>query len=151
MSFPLRDNHRCFVCGDENPIGLKLTFQREGGLAVAEIVLADVYQGFFGLAHGGIAGAMLDEAMWYALESVGFLGLTAELNVRYLQPVPVGESLRVEARVGEVGRRLGEATASLQTASSVVAKASGKFLRWKEGVEREGLGGKPPPDQALRS
>ncbi len=137
MSLPLRDNRRCFVCGEANPIGLRLSFRREGGLAVAELVLADVYQGFFGMAHGGVAGALLDEAMWYALESAGFLGLTAEMNVRYLRPVPVGERLELEGRAGEIRGRLAEAGAELRTVAGVVARASGKFMRWSGEVVRE--------------
>ena len=54
----------CFVCGRENPVGLYMTFYDNGDNEVySDYTVADHYQGYPGVVHGGIVAAMLDEAV----------------------------------------------------------------------------------------
>jgi len=85
----------CFVCGKENPIGLKLEFADENGKCVAKKALTKEYEGYEGVAHGGILGAMLDEVMVQHLRRRGEDAMTAKLETRYRQPTPVGEMLTI--------------------------------------------------------
>ena len=66
---------------------------------VAETVLAREYQGYTGVAHGGIVSTMLDEAMGGYLVALGEKALTGRLAVRYRHPTPIGEKLRIEGRI----------------------------------------------------
>ena len=66
--------------------------------------------------------------MFYALHSVGFSGVTAELSVRFLHPVPTATDLQLTAEAVRVERRLGTAKASLSLGSRVLARATAKFL-----------------------
>ena len=93
------DDGRCFACGPENPIGLKLRFERDGDGVVAHVVLAPNFQGWRDIAHGGIAIALLDEAMAHAAAAAGHRGVTASLNARFRKPVPLGEPLTIYGRV----------------------------------------------------
>lgn len=108
----------CFVCGRENPHGLHLHFyeEPERGIVWAEVTLDEAYQGYPGVAHGGILATLLDETAGRAL-NVGAVEdafwVTAKLEVRFRHPTPTGVPLRVEGWVVE--RR----TRSAQTRAAV--------------------------------
>ena len=97
MSFS--DNY-CFACGKENPIGLRLDFVVQDDKYVARKVLDREYQGYDGIAHGGILTTMLDEAMaGYLNKELGEKAVTARLDIRYRKPVPIGEELVITSWV----------------------------------------------------
>ena len=90
--------------GDDSPLGLGLRFAlepRDGRtpLLVASFRPDDRHRGAPGFLHGGVGATCLDEAMaavGFALDRVHTV--TALLNLRYRQPVPLdGSALRVEA------------------------------------------------------
>ncbi len=122
----------CLVCGTANPIGLQVHFDVEGGHAHAELVLSELFQGWQEVAHGGVVSALLDEAMFYALAEEGWRGMTAEMTVRFLKPVPLGTTLLLTAERVKLHRRLGRATARLCSGDDVLAEASGTFLATAE-------------------
>ena len=95
------DDGNCFACGPENPIGMHLHFERDdrnGGVRAA-VTLAAQYQGWRGIAHGGIVMALLDEAMAHAAGFAGHRGVTASVSVRFRKPVPLEVPLEVRGRV----------------------------------------------------
>ena len=54
------NSHHCFVCGLQNPFGLQLHFYDNGEDEVrCEYSIPDRYQGYPGIAHGGIVAAIL--------------------------------------------------------------------------------------------
>jgi acyl-coenzyme A thioesterase PaaI-like protein len=81
--------HQCFGCGPSHPTGLHVrTFKTNEGVA-SPIVIARQYEGPPGAAHGGIVAAYLDEVLAATvLRVTGRLGVTGELTVRYMKPVP---------------------------------------------------------------
>ncbi len=124
------DDGRCFACGPLNPIGLHMRFQRspDGG-ATSEVVLGDQFQGWRGVAHGGIVTALLDEVMAHAAGFMGYRGVTAGLNARFKRPVPLGERLTVRARVQWVRRKVISLEAELLDAGGeLLASGDGKFI-----------------------
>jgi uncharacterized protein (TIGR00369 family) len=127
----------CYGCGDSNPEGLHIEFDVAGTLVTGRFTPRKVHQGFPGVAHGGIAAAVLDEAMGWAMYAAGAWAMTARMEVRYRRPLPLGEELKVTAQVTrDRGRRL-ETEARLQTASGeVLAEATGLFLRMTEETSR---------------
>jgi uncharacterized protein (TIGR00369 family) len=106
----------CFGCGQNNPIGLKLHFTRDGDSVSTEFTPDRAHQGWPGLLHGGILGTLLDEAMSNAAYATGSTCLTASITIRLRQPVEVEAPLVVTARVTRHGRRL------IETAGRVCLK-----------------------------
>lgn len=106
----------CFVCGVNNPFGLKLKFYDAGfGKVVCKHTVPEHYNGYPGVVHGGIVASMLDEALARAFMSGDpqrFM-YTAKLTTRYRMPVPTGKPLRLEGEVVKDRGRLGEARAKL--------------------------------------
>ena len=100
---------KCFVCGRENPKGLHMHFHQPApGEVVAEYIVGDEFQGYPGVVHGGIVASMLDEVigranMEWNENKTNFM-VTAQLNIRYRKPVPVGKPLRL---MGHAGKRDG--------------------------------------------
>ena len=115
----------CFVCGKENPIGLKLEFTDENGKCIAKKVLTKEYEGYDGIIHGGILGTMLDEVMVQYLRRRGENAVTAKLETRYRQPTPVGEMLTVsgweESRKGNFVKMKGTVTLADGTVTAEAA------------------------------
>ena len=110
------NSRHCFVCGVENPIGLKLRFDKSAnGEVVAECVLGEEYQGYPGVVHGGIVAAMLDE-MAGRTQMGGnpprFL-YTAKMEIRYRQNVPIGQRLRLVGKSGKSRRRMATASSAI--------------------------------------
>ena len=53
----------CFVCGEDNPNGLRLRSRVEGDRIVLSHVTRDSDLGYRHLVHGGISMTLLDEVM----------------------------------------------------------------------------------------
>jgi len=128
----------CYGCGDANPEGLHIEFAVEGTLVTGRFTPRKVHQGFPGLAHGGIAASVMDEAMGWAMYAAGAWAMTARMEVRYRRPLPLDGEVTVTAQVTrDRGRRL-EAEARLLTASGeLLAEATGLFLRMPEETSRQ--------------
>jgi acyl-coenzyme A thioesterase PaaI-like protein len=104
---PVRIQSSCFVCGQDNPRGLRIRFQRnEQGEVSALWSPAPVWEGFKGIVHGGVVSAVLDEAMSKAVSSSGCEALTAELQVRFRRPVASGQSFLVRGWIVRRSKRL---------------------------------------------
>jgi uncharacterized protein (TIGR00369 family) len=129
MSDVRRDN-RCFVCGQDNPHGLRLVFAYpQPGCAETELVIPERFSGWERLTHGGLLATLLDEAMAHAcLHSAGN-AVTAEITVRFLKPVEVGQSVRVRGRVLEVKGRVVQTQGEiLNPEGQPAARATARFL-----------------------
>jgi uncharacterized protein (TIGR00369 family) len=107
-----------------------LRFEREGeNGARSEIVLAEHFQGWRGVAHGGIVAALLDEAMAHAAGMRGYRGVTAELCARFKKPVPLSAPIVIRGRVEAMRRTVMDVTAEVVTLDGdVLATAEGKFI-----------------------
>jgi len=108
------NSRKCFVCGLQNPVGLKLVFYEdaEAEQVRAEFVVSDEYQGYPGVAHGGIISAVLDEIAGRAILLHGDdddLMATLRLTVRYRRPTPTETPLTAVGwveRIGGVGAQV---------------------------------------------
>ena len=86
----------CFACGLENPSGLRLRFFDNGKDQVfAHFMLEPQHGGYPGMAHGGIVAAILDEVggRTVMINNPHCFFVTARMDVRFRQPVPVGAPL----------------------------------------------------------
>lgn len=55
------------------------------------------HEGAGGVVHGGSTMGALDEACGCVVLATGVIGVTAEMDVRFRRPVPVGRELQVRA------------------------------------------------------
>ena len=118
----------CFVCGVENPCGLQIRFFNDGVHRVqAEVTLGEQYQSYPGVAHGGILSTILDETMGRATLSAAdpdaperFM-VTARMDIRYRQPVPLGQPFTVRGRVEQDRGRMVRAAGEIVLTDGTVA------------------------------
>ena len=114
--------HHCFACGALNEHGIHLDLHVDGDRCWTELVLADRFQGWDGIAHGGIICTILDEVMAWSLAATDNWGLTARMSVDFKRPVRLGVPIRGEGWVTNVRRRL------VETAAQLVDPVSGELL-----------------------
>lgn len=127
----LEDDGYCFACGPKNEAGLRLVFTATHDGVSTRFTPRKAHQGYKGVVHGGIITTLLDEAMAHAAIAKGIYPVTAEVTVRFKEPLAVGDEVLVEGRMGNVTGRLVNATGELKRASDgkLVATATAKFLR----------------------
>jgi len=87
----------CFGCGQNNPMGLKLHFIKDGEVLRTEYTPNKMHQGWPGLLHGGIVATLLDEVMSNVAYATGKTCLTAEMDLRQRKPIKIDETLVITA------------------------------------------------------
>jgi acyl-coenzyme A thioesterase PaaI-like protein len=118
--------HNCFACGSLNANGLQLDLHVDGERCWTTIELAGRFQGWDGIAHGGIVCTLLDEVMAWSLVDHDNWGLTARLSVDFRRPVPLETPIRAEGWVTRARRRL------IMTAGRVIDPATETILATAE-------------------
>jgi len=120
----------CFICGKDNPAGLKSKFFVKDDVVILPLSATQHHCGYPDKVHGGVIAAALDECMgWAAARSIKRMCLTGELKVRYLRPVPVKEGLAVHAETVSAHRRMAHTRAVLKDEEGTeYARAEGKFV-----------------------
>jgi uncharacterized protein (TIGR00369 family) len=124
---PFLDDGWCYVCGPENPNGLRLKWSLDAdGVARARFRPAREHQGWRDVVHGGILAALLDEAMAQWGVKNGRPTVTGAIEIRYRRPAPTDETLLAEARlVADRGRVL-RFVASVRNEATGVVYASAR-------------------------
>lgn len=124
------DANQCFVCGPDNPLGLRLHFRMDGDVCRTEFTPGPFHCGYDRLVHGGIVFSALDDVMANWLFLQGIRGHTARCEIRYREPVELGDELRLEGRLVKRKGRLAQMSATAIRASdnTVVAEADGTFM-----------------------
>ncbi len=125
-------SRHCYVCGKDNPIGLKVQFYQEGDQVVTRFTPGPEHQGYPDRMHGGIASTLLDETIGRAGFIYGYWTFTAKFEVKYRKPIPLGQEITV---VGEVTRDRGRMVEAqgriLLTDGSVAVEGSGLYVKLK--------------------
>jgi acyl-coenzyme A thioesterase PaaI-like protein len=116
------DPHHCFACGSLNEHGLHLDLHVDGDRCWTELELPARFQGWDGIAHGGIVCTLLDEVMAWSLASTDNWGLTARLSADFKKPVRLARPIRAEGWITSNRRRI------VETAASLVDAATGELL-----------------------
>jgi acyl-coenzyme A thioesterase PaaI-like protein len=123
----------CFVCGLKNSFGLHASFYEiEGDQLVALFTPCEEHQSYPDRLHGGIAATILDETIGRVIliNQKEVWGVTAEFTVRFKQPLPLGEELRVVGRITRDTRRLFEGTGEILLPNGQVAvEGIGKYFK----------------------
>ncbi len=112
----------CFVCGNENPHSIGVTwYVHDDGTISTDVVFTVAQQGPPGYVHGGASAAVLDEAMGAAVWQAGFRALAVNLNVDYRRPIPLGEPVTVVARLSDREGRAIPARGEIRLSDGTVA------------------------------
>ncbi len=130
--------HNCFACGTLNAHGLHLALHAGDGRCWVDTVLDDRFEGWDGIAHGGIISTILDEVMAWAVIEHDLWGVTARMTVEFKKPVPIGRPIRGEGRVTSVRRRVVETEGELTDGEgNVLARATATYVGAPEDKKAE--------------
>jgi len=131
--------HNCFACGTLNEQGMGLILHVEPGRAWTDLVLERRFEGWDGIAHGGILCTILDEVMAWSLVGEDNWGLTARMSVEFKKPVEVDRPIRAEGWITRSRRRLVDTAGHILDASTgeALATATGVYLAAGEARKRE--------------
>ena len=123
------DDGACFACGPSaDGLSMRFTRANEGDVR-AEVILDARFQGYRGIAHGGIVMMLLDEAMAHAAGVAGVKVRPAAVAVRFRAAVRLGVPLEVTAQVDSMrGKVLKVSAAVLDAAGAILATGDGSFV-----------------------
>lgn len=126
---PWKAHRHCVVCGEQNPLGLKIHFEESAPAKVrANWTVRETLQGYAGLLQGGVTAALLDSAMVNCLRMNGSEAYTAEMCVRYLQPIPVGATIEIHGCIQKNRKNMHWTEASIFINRTLMACATAKFI-----------------------
>lgn len=132
LALELSDEGMCFACGPNNPIGLHLKFEFEDGGYVARFTPRREHMGYSGIVHGGILSTLMDEAMARMVYAMGHWAVTADMQVRFKKPAPVGRELIVTGRLVSERGRIIDCTAEARDAEGeLYVEATGRMMKVK--------------------
>jgi len=116
------------VAGAANPMGLGAQLWRDGDAACMGVTLGQAFEGAPGRAHGGVVAALLDEVMGLMNMIHGTMAFTAQLDITYLAPTPVGEPIIARAWLARQDNRKQFVEATLHANDRMVASAQALFI-----------------------
>jgi acyl-coenzyme A thioesterase PaaI-like protein len=128
----------CFVCGRENQFGLHAEFLIEDDKVVVEFTPEERHQGYPGVMHGGLVSTLLDETIGRSAFLLNKWVVTAKMELRYRQPVPIGKPIRVVGWITRDRGRMLEAQGEVRLSDGTVAvEAKGLFVELPEERRQE--------------
>ena len=149
------NSRMCFICGLENPVGLKLKiYEVEPGVIETTYIAPEHFQGYPGVLHGGIVATILDEISGRAHmgdPSQPRFMFTAKLEVKYRKNVPIGKPLRIVGKAGKTKGRMAEGWAGIyDEAGTLLAEGNTLLIdvpvEMLDNVDHAALGWKIYPD-----
>jgi len=114
-------------------VGLHLhIYEMEPGIIETTYNAPEHFQGYPGVLHGGIVGAIIDEVagrshMGSDPDNPRFM-FTAKLEVKYRKNVPVGKPLKIIGKAGKSKSKTAEAWAGIYDAQTNELLAEGNTL-----------------------
>jgi len=127
----LRDDaNQCFVCGPDNPIGLKLTFVLEGEHCVSSFTPEAHHCGYQGITHGGIIFSALDDVMANWLYLRGHRAVTGRCDLRYKTSLPTGTAVNLRSWCIKSRRNVASMAAEMRRADNdqLIAECEANFM-----------------------
>lgn len=111
----LKNTSRCFGCGADNPLGLRVPFTRMGeNGSQASYTAREEHAGWEGILHGGVTFSLMDEGLGWCLYFQEISAVTAKVETRFVKPIAVGTAVRIKAWTVKQNRRLVEARAEIR-------------------------------------
>jgi acyl-coenzyme A thioesterase PaaI-like protein len=133
------NSRMCFVCGIENPIGLKLKFYTDHeGRCIAHFQPRPEHQGYPGHLHGGIISTLLDETMGRVLTPYDVWAITGRLEIKFKRPVPLDQELTIVGELTNSRSRAYEARGEICLADgTALVQGSGLYVRIPDEVVQQ--------------
>jgi len=130
MRHSLPRTRGCYVCGKDNPAGLRLQMEAVDGRVVGMWDASAVYAGYGNLLHGGLMMTLLDEVMtWAAILHARQPCVAGEITTRFLLPAPVEQTYQVVGWVERARSRLLITKGELRDPQGhVIAAAEGRYV-----------------------
>ncbi len=131
MTYQQPNSRHCFVCGIQNPFGLQLKFYDNGIDKVwTEYIIPEYFQGYPGVAHGGVIAAMLDEvcSRTAMISDSNHFMITAKMDIKYRCPVPVDHLLRIVGKLTKSRDRILQAEGYIYLDDETIAAQSSVTL-----------------------
>jgi acyl-coenzyme A thioesterase PaaI-like protein len=130
--------HHCFACGTLNKDGLMLDLHLARGRAWTDVRLDRRFEGWEGVAHGGIICTILDEVMAWSLVASDAWGVTARMATVFNAPVSIGMPIHAEGVLVEGRRRLFRTTATIAASDGrLLASAEGTYVAARDEEKRK--------------
>lgn len=132
----------CFVCGRDNPRGIRLPLWREGEETRGEFDPEKELCGFSGVIHGGVIAAVLDEILWWttAIEKRCAV-VTKSISITYIRPVILGNSYNLAAEASLTDGREITGKAVMKIHGRIFARADGIYVPAPSGMNEQLLEG----------
>ena len=120
----------CFACGKDNPVGLQIDFDFDGETCSANFTPNKNHVGWNDTVHGGIIYSALDDVTANVLYKQGRKAHTAKCEIRYRQPLNVGETVKLKGWIDLEKGRLVMLKGEARRASddSIVADCAASFM-----------------------
>jgi acyl-coenzyme A thioesterase PaaI-like protein len=116
------------VTGTANPMGIAAQLWRDGDATCMQVSLGKAFEGAPGRAHGGVVAAMLDEVMGAMNMIHGAMAFTAQLDITYHAPTPIGEPILARAWLARHDDRKRYVEATLFADDLLIASAKALFI-----------------------
>jgi uncharacterized protein (TIGR00369 family) len=129
-----QNSKMCLICGLQNEYGLKAVFyETDRNELIALFTPKQQHQGYPGRLHGGIAAAILDEAIGRNI-NIGkkeqIWGVTLEFNIKFRKPIPLDKELKAVTHLTSENKRIFEGTGEILLPDGTVgAVAKGRYLK----------------------
>jgi acyl-CoA thioesterase len=87
--------------------------------AVMEVIVSEIHRNYFGGAHGGLIATLADTVSFFPqpLLPSGLVCTTTNLNVNYVRPASMGETLTARAELAHLGKRLATVNVKIHNAA----------------------------------
>ena len=129
----------CFGCGPDNPDRLGVEPRLEGDKIVAELSFPPRFEGGPGVVHGGATAAFFDDLIGFVAMAHMLPAVTARLEINYLQPMPIGVTIRGEAWLASRrGRKLFTEAVGTGPGRTDLCRGAGVVPRCRDRAFRQG-------------
>lgn len=122
-------------------LGIRLAEVGDGH-AVMEVTVDDRHRNYLGGVHGGLIATLVDTVSFFPkpLLPSGQVATTVALNVNYVRPAAVGDSLRARAELLHMGRRTASLTIRvIDQEERLVAHGTASLLLLESAVPSGGV------------
>ena len=122
--------NNCFVCGPDNPIGLRIQFHMHKDICHGSFTQSENHMGYKNVTHGGIVFSLLDDVManWLFLQNK--VAQTAKCDLRYRKPLPINTKVNLEGtcikQKGKVAFMYGKVISDIN--DELIAESHAKFM-----------------------
>lgn len=124
------DHSQCFVCSERKSVttpGVRF-FQISENEVEGWYTVSHDFQSYSGILHGGMVATLLDTAMNQCLLLRDIHAFTAELVIRFLNPVQVGSTVRIIGKFIKQRHNVFFMQGSISSGKTNFAQATASFI-----------------------